>query len=138
MARISFDAALRSVSGVFSLAAAANAAVMPGTISKGTPALAQRSDLFPRAPEDQRIARLQPKHRSALPGGVQHQDMNLSLRNPRLSAAFAHRNDLGSGVSQRKHLIRNQIVRENHIRGLQKPQSAQRQQTRIPGPAPTR
>ncbi len=60
--------------------------------------------------------------------------MNLSLRNARLSAAFAHRGNLGSRMGQRQYLLRDQIVGKNHVRSLEKPQNAKRKQIGISRP----
>ena len=50
----------RSVSGISASAAAASAAVTPGTISNGIFGRAQRRHLLAGAAEDERIAGLQP------------------------------------------------------------------------------
>ena len=51
VAKMSFEAELRSVSGVLSAAATAKAAVMPGTISKGMPASLRAAISSPARPK---------------------------------------------------------------------------------------
>ena len=69
----------RSVSGISFSAAAAKAAVMPGTMSKETPAGAQRRHLLAGPAEDQRIAGLQPDDAAAVPRLADEERVDLVL-----------------------------------------------------------
>ena len=69
VARISLRRPLRSVSGVWSEAATAKAAVMPGTISKGMWAFAESFDLFVGAAEDERVAGFEAEDGAAVSAG---------------------------------------------------------------------
>jgi hypothetical protein len=59
--------------------------------------------------------------------------MNLSLGNARLPAAFTNRRNLGPCMGQRKYLLRDQIVGQDYISGLEKTKSAEREQTGVAG-----
>jgi hypothetical protein len=95
VAKMSLEAELRSVSGVFSAAATAKAAVMPGTISKGIPASRERGDLFAGAAEDERVAGLEADDGAAGAGVFEHERVNAGLGDARLAAALADGDDSG-------------------------------------------
>jgi hypothetical protein len=78
--KITFDALLRSVSEQPIAAAAAKAAVIPGTTSKGTPASAQGGHLFGGAAEDERVAALEANHAAICAGVFDHQRVDFFLR----------------------------------------------------------
>ena len=70
--------------------------------------LGERGDLFARAAKDQRVARLQPQHRSSSAGVFQHQRMNARLGDARLPAALADGDDQRRGESPARGLRRRQ------------------------------
>ena len=127
-------AVARSVSEVWSEAAAPSAAVTPGTISSAIPAAAQRRDLLARAPEHHGIAALEANDPLALPGEFDHQRDDSILLAGGLVAALADGNFLGLAPRHLDDRRRDEIVIEDDVGALQQAQRLQRQKLGIARP----
>ena len=78
--------------------------------------------------EDQRIAAFQTHHAPVLLGMLDHQTLDLGLRDAGLSAALAHGQSQGLGWKERLESWIQQGIEEDHFRLLQGPQSSDRDQ----------
>ena len=124
-------AVARSVSETPSRAAAPCADVMPGTISTAMLARAAGFDFFAGAPEDQRIAALEPHHAPAGFCERHHQRVDVVLLAGRAVAGLADQHLLRLAARKVEHVARDQIVKQDHVGGLQRAHRAQREQFRI-------
>ena len=88
------------------------------------PGLPESLNLFTGASEDERIARFQSEDRLSCLRPLNHQDVNLSLRNARLAAALAHGNDLRGLMRKSKNLFGDKVIWKDQVRSLKKPKGA--------------
>ena len=96
---MSFEAELRSVRGVWSEAATAKAAVMPGMISNGIVGGAEGFYFFIGATENERVAGFEAQDGAVLPRRSSSIScVNAGLRDVGLAAAFADRDDERGGA----------------------------------------
>jgi hypothetical protein len=93
----------RKVSGSSKSAAAASAEVMPGTISKETPASLRSGHFLAGATEDQRITGFEPDHALALAAEPDQQVVDIVLALGMTALALADRDSLGVATAERHH-----------------------------------
>ena len=104
----------RLVSGCRAAAAAASAAVMPGTISTSMPACFERAQFFVGAAEQHRVAAFQAHDQRVLLRAVDQLLVDQRLRGRALAGALADRDQLGLRA-QRQHLGRDQRVVQHDV-----------------------
>ena len=110
----------RCVSGTPVYAAMPSGVVTPGTISNGMPGGGQRFDLFAAAPEDERIAALQPHHGPAAARALdQHAREISSCVNSCADALLADVDALGMRGRQVEQTLVRQMIVEDRIGALQ-------------------
>ena len=93
----------------------------------------QRGHLFGGAAEDKRIAALEADDAAAGAGVLDHQRVDFFLRDGLHAAALAHIDDLGGGRRQIKNRLRNKVVVQNEVGGLNEAQRLDGQQLRVTG-----
>ena len=107
----------RRVSETCSSAAAASAAVTPGTTSTWILCVPQKRNFFVRAAEQHRVAALEAHHHLVLARGVDELLVDERLRGRMPAAALADLYELAFD-SKRKNLLRHQRVVENDVGAL--------------------
>ena len=133
--RCSSRAMSRWVSGMPSRAAAAQAAVMPGTTSTGDAGRAQALQLLAATAEDERVAALEPHHMRAGPRVLQDEAVDRRLAHRVPAAAFADVDPprVAAGPRSSTRGLHQRVV-EHHVGALEHTQRAQGQQFRIARP----
>ena len=106
---------------------------MPGTISYGIPCCCEPRGFLAAAPEDERIAALQPHHAPTAAGMVHEQAVDPLLRRAVAAGRLADVDDLGFAAGPREDFRADEAVRQDHVGRLQRAQCPQRQQFRIAG-----
>ena len=109
----------RRVSGMPAAAAAAEAEVTPGTISKPMPAALQRVDFLFQPAEHAGIAGFQPHHPRAGLGVIHQQAADMILLGRGAAGAFAHATRSAPDARQSQDRPGRQVVEQHRIGGLQ-------------------
>ena len=133
VARMSLEAAVRSVRGVPSEAAAAKAAVMPGTISKGMLRGAEGGDLLAGAAEDEGVAGLEAEDGIAGACSIEHEGVDLGLGDARLPAALADGEGAGGGVGEGEDSGGDEVVGEDEGGGGEEAGGAEGEEVGVAG-----
>ncbi len=94
---------------------------------------AQRIGLFAAAPENKRIAALEPHHASATPRLADHQFVDEVLLGRWAAAALAHMQHARIPARQGEHARIHEVVAKNHVGRFDAAHGAHGQQFRIPG-----
>ena len=95
---------------------------MPGTISKGISAVGERGDFFGSTAKDERVAALEADDAAIRARMLDHQRVDLFLSDALCAAAFADVDDFGGGRSEIENRLRNEVVVEDDVGGLDKAQ----------------
>ena len=106
-------------------------AVMPGTMRNGTPARASASASSRAAPEDERIAALQPQHALAFARQRNQRARNIALLAGAFAGALAGIDELRARPRQLQQRLVDQRVVENDVGAGDGVQSQRRDQARI-------
>src|ERR1035438_3388612 len=89
--------------------------------------------LFGSAAKDERVAALETHNAATSAGVADHQGVDLVLRNALAAAALAHVGNLGRGRGEIEDGLRNQVVVEDDVRGLDEANGFDREQVRVAG-----
>ncbi len=96
-----------------------------GNDLEGDVGSAKGLDLFGSTAEDERIAGLEAQDGASGEGVVEHQVVDAGLVDAGLTAALADRDDLSSGAGEREDLVRDEVIGEDDVRGLEQGVRAQ-------------
>ena len=126
------EALLRSVSEQPMAAAAAKAAVMPGTIRRRRP-LGERGHLFRGAAKDERVAALEADDGAMRGGRVDHERVDFVLRDGFCAAALADVDNFRAGRGEIENCLRDKVVVQDDVGGLDEAQGFDGEQVGIAG-----
>ena len=104
-----------------------------GNNLKGHTGFGERGHLLCGAAEEERIAALEAYDNAPRLCQLDHQRVDLLLRDALHAAALAHVDDFGDRRGQCKNRLRNKAVVQNYIGGLKKAQSLDGEQVGISG-----
>ena len=122
------------MSGTPAYAPQATAAVMPGTTSNAMPCAREELEFLAAAPEDERIAALEPHDTATEARMLEHELVDALLRRGMTARLLADADARGIAARECEHLLRHEAVVQDDVRLLQRAQRIQRQQARISGP----
>jgi hypothetical protein len=106
---------------------------MPGTIFVRDAGFVERGHFFGGAAEDERIAALEADHTAAGAGVLDHQRVDFVLGDGLCAAALADVDDFGARRGELENGLRDEIVVEDHVGGLDEAQRLDGEQVGIAG-----
>ena len=126
------------MSGVWSAAATAKAAVMPGTISKGMLCSRRKAISSPARPKMSGSPDLRRRTELSVPRVLEHEGVDAGLGDAWLAAALADGDDDGGGAGEGEDVVGDEVVGKDDVGGFEEWAARRVSRPGSPGPAPTR